>query len=486
MNTFYKENSGTDVYLVYGIPENAEVDRTAVGMLTENHVIPGLADHVVTHMNNDTFVKYQITSKRDVRSWLGPIVSRERLLTVLNGIADAMMAMEDYLLDYHMLVLDPGNIYISDAKKKIYMIYLPIIPEKGSQPDVAAFFKATFLDSDSIHFSKADNLSYVGELLNFFKSSHDFSLVDFKKKLTELSSKASDPNPEPTPEPGPHPEPAPTPGPVPIPIPPIPFPDPVPDPVPNPVPKPKPKPWPFGGNKHSDRQKARNTGEGFARPGFGEGFARPGFDEGFARPGFEEEFARPGFDNRGESAKPVYSGAGAGNIPVQIGGNTKPAADGAYRGGAHAEGGEAYSGDFNGNMAVYKDFASDSDSDTIVIEKGKPPVNVPQRAVPYLVRVRTNEKILLNKPEFLIGRESGEASSPEEGALRNDYVLDNMSVGRFHCHILVGEGGCFIVDDNSKNHTYVDDRMVVSGTETPLSHGQIITIADESFEFLMS
>ena len=39
------------------------------------------------------------------------------------------------------------------------------------------------------------------------------------------------------------------------------------------------------------------------------------------------------------------------------------------------------------------------------------------------------------------------------------------------------------MDDNSKNHTFVNGVMVMPGTEVKLMHGQTVTLADEEFEF---
>lgn len=57
-----------------------------------------------------------------------------------------------------------------------------------------------------------------------------------------------------------------------------------------------------------------------------------------------------------------------------------------------------------------------------------PPVEEkkPQVPVPYLLRIATNEKIYINKPEFSIGR----------SATKADYtVTDNSDVSRIHCII---------------------------------------------------
>ena len=97
-----------------------------------------------------------------------------------------------------------------------------------------------------------------------------------------------------------------------------------------------------------------------------------------------------------------------------------------------------------------------------------------QEKRPQLIRRKNNEIIPICSDVFRLGRDSG----------YNDYVIaENEYVGNSHCHILVQDGGYFIVDDNSKNHTFVDDREIPSGRQIKLVHGQCIRLADEEFEF---
>lgn len=99
-----------------------------------------------------------------------------------------------------------------------------------------------------------------------------------------------------------------------------------------------------------------------------------------------------------------------------------------------------------------------------------------RKVQPYLLSKRNNEKIPLNKPIFRIGRDAD----------FNDYVVENNKfVGHSHCHIITSDGEYFIVDDNSKNRTFVDNAAIQPGVRVKLSHGQTVRLADEEFEFKM-
>ncbi len=92
-----------------------------------------------------------------------------------------------------------------------------------------------------------------------------------------------------------------------------------------------------------------------------------------------------------------------------------------------------------------------------------------------LIRKRNNEKIIINKPEFFIGKERR----------RVDYcVSDNNSISRQHAKIKVRGGRCYITDLNSTNCTYVNGTRISPNQEVILSKGDSIKISDEEFEFL--
>lgn len=64
-----------------------------------------------------------------------------------------------------------------------------------------------------------------------------------------------------------------------------------------------------------------------------------------------------------------------------------------------------------------------------------------------------------------------------------DYYIENPAISRSHAMIIQRGEKFFIVDTNSKNHTYVDGKMVASGTEVKLSKRTRIRLADEEFIF---
>ena len=91
---------------------------------------------------------------------------------------------------------------------------------------------------------------------------------------------------------------------------------------------------------------------------------------------------------------------------------------------------------------------------------------------PYLVRKNTDEKIIIDKSVFRIGKDSMYA----------DYVVkDNTAVSRKHAEIMVQNGVCYIVDLGSTNHTFINGQRIKDKTEVEIPQNAIIKLANEEF-----
>lgn len=94
---------------------------------------------------------------------------------------------------------------------------------------------------------------------------------------------------------------------------------------------------------------------------------------------------------------------------------------------------------------------------------------------PHLLRVATDEQVTICKPVFRLGKESGYVDFP---------IMDNPAVSRSHADIVTRGGRYFIVDLNSKNHTYINEEMIPAQFETELHDGDKIRLANEEFVFV--
>ncbi len=129
------------------------------------------------------------------------------------------------------------------------------------------------------------------------------------------------------------------------------------------------------------------------------------------------------------------------------------------------------------DMNVEKDSKPKSNSilsRTVELTTSAPTLMNAPKAVPYLIRVNTDERIMLNKDSFKLGK-----------ATRGvDYsVGGNGAISRQHAIIIQKDGVCYIKDNKSTNHTFVNDKIVDEGIEEILTHDSIIRLGDEEFRF---
>ena len=96
---------------------------------------------------------------------------------------------------------------------------------------------------------------------------------------------------------------------------------------------------------------------------------------------------------------------------------------------------------------------------------------------PYLIRLSADEKISLCKPVFRLGKEKDSVDY---------FVYGNNAVSRAHADLVTRGSRCFVIDCNSTNRTYINDREIPAKTETEIHDGDILKLANEAFEFHIS
>lgn len=86
-----------------------------------------------------------------------------------------------------------------------------------------------------------------------------------------------------------------------------------------------------------------------------------------------------------------------------------------------------------------------------------------------------SERIYFTKDSMLLGR------LPDSV----DYTIQNMAVGKIHAEIIKKEDGYYIMDLNSVNGTFVNGERITCSTEVKLKNGDIVTLANESYTFVI-
>lgn len=92
---------------------------------------------------------------------------------------------------------------------------------------------------------------------------------------------------------------------------------------------------------------------------------------------------------------------------------------------------------------------------------------------PFLMAVNGDETIVIDKPEFIIGR--------NEGAC--DYAIRDRSIGRAHARIKAVDNVYYILDMDSKNGTLINNTRILSSQQYELKHNDRVAFANVEYCF---
>lgn len=112
--------------------------------------------------------------------------------------------------------------------------------------------------------------------------------------------------------------------------------------------------------------------------------------------------------------------------------------------------------------------------ETTVLNASMNPNNPKNIKQAYLIREKNGERIPITKEKFLIGKEK---------SFVDYFIADNTAISRSHAYIINHNNEYYIVDTNSKNHTYINGKLITPNTEVSISNDCKIKLADEEFIF---
>lgn len=491
MNNFYYENQGQYTYLTVEMTSDDIIDNVGVEMLTRNS-IPGIAAAVFSQIDDKQYIKYNVTGKLPLSEYLVNNNKKEPFLKIMRSIANTVGSLEEYMLDPTSVVLDGNYIFIEVGSNEVAMIYLPIEGTNFAN-DFCDFFRNMVFNSK---FDLGEDNSYIANLINYLNNSVGFTLDGFKSLIDSISSKtlkAKEDKKTILPPPIIKPLPKPASGAVTIlqthsiekvdiheekkP----PFEAPKAEVRKESVKKASEKQisW-FYLMQHYNKENAALYKAQKEKKKSGNNNKASKKKSTNKDKATRSNIANVGFDIPGQSsAQPVQSFAPS--IQQSIPRAPKPQnviAGSAVQSPAQHTYGVPYAQanqPFTASSADFGDtvFAGADDDETTRFDDRS---SQPSAISPTLIRKRNNERIRIDSPVFRIGRDSG---------FNNYAVTDNRYVGHTHCHIVSRGGEFFLVDDNSKNHTYLDGQQIPPSTEIKISHGQKFRLSDEEFEFLL-
>lgn len=488
---FTFENQGTNTYLVYSIGADDSVDSMSLGMLTNNK-IPGLAPAIFTQMDTNKYIKYNVSAHISVKQFFSGPVNKKRLFGVFNGIVDAMLSAEDYMIDVNTIIMDLDYIFADVSTCETFLICLPLADTESAGVDLGVFFKNIMF---STQFDQTENCDHVAKIMNYLNSTPVFSLADFKELLKSIDGQSQpvsqtavkqQPVVQPTTQTvkSEQPKVAPVQS---VQTPPAQTPSVKTSPVQTPpVQTPPANQSKTSAAASTEKKmtlmdllmhyskenaaiyKAQKEAAKNAAVAQTPTPAKP-IKQKAAPPTPNAEFAIPGqpapsiANNAHPKAETQKTQPAVNSTPMQSAVQPATPPQQAYQSPVVSQG-QAM------NFGETTVLGGGNIGETTVL--GAAPTAAQPK--PHLIRTKNNEKINLDKPVFRIGKEKSYV----------DYFIgDNTAISRSHANFISRDGQYFVMDTNSTNHTYVNGVMIQSNVETQLSHGDKVRLANEDFEF---
>lgn len=503
ISDFVKEQQGAYTYLTYEIKNEDNIDSMGMGMITNNQ-IEGFVPVVYTQMNDKSFLKYNISGCITAKEYLSGIVDKKRLLGTFIGILDAVVSIEEYMLDAKSLIWDLDYVYVDIKTSKSTMIFIPIDMD-GENVNISDFLKNIAF---SIQLNQTENIDYYARIINYFNSTSVFSARVFREELVRINTNAIGV------EKNVNAEKAKVQVNVSQPV--------VPQKQDNfndekfskqqrlqverpkqktvysdnridtPVMSEQGKTKRGAGVQHAMSQNSVNNANGdeislfyllqhynkdnaakykqqkankknnkskkinnMEKNNYNPGYAIPGQNS----TGKKYDEIKGSVFNGGNNSTKSNTQMNSSQLNQNYGNGPKPTFTPTPA--------QQIPGNF-GETTVLSNNPQIGETTVLVANQTK------VQRIAHIVRKKNNEDIVINKPRFRIGKEKSYV----------DYFIgDNSAISRSHADIINKEGAFFIIDLNSTNYTYINGTMVKSGDEVPLENGDVIGLANEEFEF---
>jgi hypothetical protein len=535
MMKFTYETQGAITYLVCELEPAEQIDSLSLGMLTNNH-IPGLAPVLYTEMNSQRFLKYNISAKVSSDQFFGGNMNKQRTLQAFFNILSSVCSADEYMIDLSSFSLVPEHIFLNVSSCETAMICVPVITDKDANAEAAALFKrimfSTKFDNGEDVSYITELITYINggpaftvygmkDLVEKLQSgaavpravtppsqpapAADFnatiSIDDMPQMMAQTAGGAQPPRPQITQPPVSKPQPAQTVPPQrPVMNNPVPTPSaqgmtppskPVGMPQAAPMRPPVPKPQP----QAPTNKPPVSNGPGFAIPGQvnipgkapavptpppapkKEKKAKATGDKKMSLFGLMAHYNKDNAElykqqkkdaKMAKAAEKQQKATSAVNVPGQ-----RPPMGGPGMPPPQPMGQAPY------QTPVQPIPVQNSFNETTVLSPMNDGATTLLSAAagitqPCLIRTKTGERIVINKPVFRIGKEKSYVDY---------FVADNTAISRSHCNIHTENGEYFIEDTNSTNHTYVNGKIINSNVKVKLISGDRIRLANEDFTF---
>lgn len=481
---------GSTTYLVLKLESDDQLDRLALGMITNNK-IPGLLSISPRRVNRDAYLYYGISSLTPLTSAYGVLSSDKRLMMFLQSLCRLASECHEYLLDEDGMMLSPEHVYIQLSTCEIQVPYLPV---ERARSDTSPYqFVRSVVMNVGNRFATDSKLLPV--LYRMVLAEDQFSLTALGEQLAQLQiggavqtdkGSAAKVNPAVTAEPVCAPQQHVAPQPVPV--------------VQEPVKvnyKEVPVPAPAAEIKENVQEekdsvfkKLFGSSKSAEKPTKALKAPKPAKEKP-AKSGLGFEFAIPNMCGPEQTAQEVPAVPAPQPEPVKASSMKKQFSNPFQKSPAPAAEAWEAPGQVSTPAPVQQSVPQQNSRqpqgggytyNLDGMDSGAPLATSPLmdmggvNGVPalWLVRRSTSQRVQITHSNFHIGR----------GQELVDFYVSTSTpyIGVDHAYILIQGNEFYFVDNNSKNHSWLNGTMLEGSRPYPIHAGDHLRLADEYFD----
>ena len=426
------KNDEEKVTAEYLLKSNDRIDNLTLGMMVNND-IEGFLPVQPVQVENDRYFRYDITGLVTMKEYLGEYVKKDKLLKVFYGIANTIKESSEYMINWTSFSLERKEIYVNPENGDVKLLCLPLLTVINDG-NICNFFKNVLFSSQ---FDLDENGDYVGKLITFLNPK-SYTLDKFIYELEDMLGLE-------------HKE----------------------------VVEDEDEDEEEDTTVESESEEDKNDAEAESEEDNGN------VDESDVEHESEE-------DKEETDAEIESEETDAETEPEE----DKNDADVEKEPEEDTEQEIVNDGDAEIQSESEEKNIETSDDTEVTDEKVTeetteidevseaddkkieeiPPIVARPEIEPYLIRLSNNQEIKIDKDTFYIGKD-------EENV---DYCISgNLAVDDKHAYIIRHGKEFFVVDNNSKNHTYLNRVLIGTDEEIFIPHGAQLRFADEDFEFRM-
>ncbi|MDD6148343.1 MAG: DUF6382 domain-containing protein [Lachnospiraceae bacterium] len=170
-----RENENGVEYLIYATSSEDKIDNTTLGMMTTNEYIPGLLPVLVTSMNNEETFRFDVSNLNTLDQVMEEPLKKRQVVNILNGIAEAVHSVNDYMMNSDCLELDPRSIFCEPRSCETYLVCIPVVHPRA-KGRLENFLKGLI---SKITLDDSERTNYMSIVSNYLEKNEEIILSDF-------------------------------------------------------------------------------------------------------------------------------------------------------------------------------------------------------------------------------------------------------------------------------------------------------------------